>query len=69
MIQRQHVKEADAGDADDRALARGRLVLHRVVANQNVRQRRRAAEQREHQREEIQLVGSSSSLRMPVNGG
>ena len=56
--QRQDVEEADAGDADDGALAGRRLVLHRVVANQNVRQRRRAAEQGDHQREEIELRSS-----------
>ena len=56
-VEREHVEEPDAGDADDRALAGGRLVLHRVVADEDVRQRRRAAEQGEHQREKVELVG------------
>ena len=33
-----------------------RFVLHRVVADQDVRQRRRAAEEGQHQRQEIELV-------------
>ena len=53
--QRQDVEEPDAGDAHDRALAGRGLVLDRVIANQNVRQRRRAAEQGDHQREEVEL--------------
>ena len=68
-VQREHVKEADAGDADDRALARGRLVLDGVIADKDVRQRRRAAEQGQHQRDEIQLVRKARRLRMPLNMG
>ena len=55
-VQRQHIKKSNAGDADDRALPRCRLVLHRVIPNQNMRQRRRPAEQRDHQRQKIQLL-------------
>ena len=44
------------GDADDGALAHRRFVLHRVVADQDVRQRRGAGEERQHQRQEIELV-------------
>ena len=46
-----------AGDADDGALPRRRLVLDGVIADEDVRQRRGAAEQGEHQRKEIELVG------------
>ena len=36
-------------------LLRGRLILHGVIANQDVRQRGGAAEQGQHQRQEVQL--------------
>ncbi len=34
-----------------------RFVLHRVVADEDVRERRRAAEEGEHQGEEVEFVG------------
>ena len=56
QIKRQHVKQTNAGDPNDGALASTAGILHGVVANQNVRQRSRTTEQGQHQRQEVDLV-------------
>jgi hypothetical protein len=55
-IERQDIEEPDARDADDGAFSGGGRVFDRVVANENVRQRRGAGEERDHQRDEVELV-------------
>ena len=55
-VEREDVKEPDAGDADDGALPRRRGVFDGVVADQNMRQRRRAGEEGEHEGDEVEFV-------------
>src|SRR5690606_18556822 len=55
-VQREDVKESDGGDAHDGAAPSTGLVLDGVVADKDVWQRRRTAEQSQHQRDEIDFV-------------
>ena len=60
QIEREHVEGPDHGDPHDRALTCRGGILHGVVADEDVRQRRRAAEERQHQAGEIEPVGELS---------
>ena len=53
QIERQDIEEANRSDAKNGAFARADLIFHGVIADQNMRQRRRAQKQRQHQRKEI----------------
>ena len=55
--ERQYVEETDGRDGHDRRLTRGSLAGHRVVADEDVRQRSRAEEERDHERDEVDAVG------------